>query len=122
MIRPTAEPPMEVAIIGAGVGGLGAAWLCGRDSRTRVTIYDARSQLGGHANTVTVRSYAGRQPFGACDAWAHVALMLLGVVMPPRPTGAYDFTSPQPIRRASRSMACPSTPASLCTMKTRTPT
>ena len=43
---------MRIAVIGSGIAGLGAAWLL----RTRhdVTVYEADSRLGGHANTVTV--------------------------------------------------------------------
>jgi len=43
---------MRIAVIGSGIAGLGAAWLL----RTRhdVTVYEADSRLGGHANTVTI--------------------------------------------------------------------
>lgn len=46
----------NVAVIGCGVAGLGAAWLASRDPSVRITLYEARSKLGGHANTVTVRT------------------------------------------------------------------
>lgn len=49
---------MDVAVIGAGASGLAAAYLASKGS-TRVTLYEAGSQLGGHANTVEV-SEAGR--------------------------------------------------------------
>lgn len=44
------ERPLRIAVIGAGVSGLSAAWLLG--SRHEVTIYEAADRLGGHANTV----------------------------------------------------------------------
>jgi uncharacterized protein len=42
----------DVAVIGAGVAGLGAAWALHR--RHRVTLYERESRLGGHSNTVEV--------------------------------------------------------------------
>ena len=46
---------IDVAIVGAGVSGLAAAYQLGKDPRVRLTIYEERTQLGGHANTVMVR-------------------------------------------------------------------
>ena len=43
---------MRVAVIGAGIAGLGAAWALAR--RHRVTLYEAGGRLGGHSNTVEV--------------------------------------------------------------------
>jgi uncharacterized protein len=43
---------MRIAIIGAGISGLGAA-LALKDQHD-VTLYEAESRLGGHANTVTI--------------------------------------------------------------------
>jgi uncharacterized protein len=46
--------PLRVAIIGCGVAGLAAAYLCDKKPNTIVTLYESRDQLGGHANTVEV--------------------------------------------------------------------
>lgn len=42
----------RIAVIGAGVSGLGAAWAL-RNAH-EVTLYEKRDRLGGHANTATV--------------------------------------------------------------------
>lgn len=42
-----------VAIIGAGITGLGAAWLL--HPRYRVTLFEKNTYLGGHTHTITVR-------------------------------------------------------------------
>lgn len=48
---------MRIAVIGAGVAGLGAAWAL---SPTHdVTLFEKQPRLGGHANTVTI-NYDGR--------------------------------------------------------------
>jgi uncharacterized protein len=47
----------RVAVIGAGISGLSAAWLL--SSKLNVTVYEAEPRLGGHANTVHVRTQAG---------------------------------------------------------------
>ena len=43
---------LRIAVIGSGISGLSAAWLLSK--RHKVTIYEADSRLGGHANTVDV--------------------------------------------------------------------
>ncbi|WP_297514626.1 NAD(P)/FAD-dependent oxidoreductase [uncultured Caulobacter sp.] len=48
----TVVPRLSVAVVGAGISGLSAAWLLSR--RHDVTLYEADGRLGGHANTVTV--------------------------------------------------------------------
>ena len=47
-------------MIGAGISGLGAAWLLSR--RHDVTVFEAAKRLGGHARTVTVRSQGRELP------------------------------------------------------------
>lgn len=44
---------MRVAVVGAGIAGLAAALRIGESHR--VTLFDPRETLGGHANTVDVR-------------------------------------------------------------------
>lgn len=51
---------MEIAVIGAGVAGLGAAYMLGQ--RHRVTLYERNSYLGGHSNTVDVDVDGRRVP------------------------------------------------------------
>lgn len=50
----------RIAVIGAGVAGLSAAWLLSR--RHQVTIYEKNGWLGGHANTVDVGCAEGTVP------------------------------------------------------------
>lgn len=52
--------PLRIAVIGAGVTGLSAAWLL--STRHRVTLYEAGPRLGGHSNTVMVDTLEGRIP------------------------------------------------------------
>ncbi len=44
---------MKIAVVGAGVTGLGAAWQLSR--KHDVTLYESHRKLGGHAHTVTVK-------------------------------------------------------------------
>ncbi len=43
---------LRVAVVGAGIAGLGAAWLLAR--RHEVTVYEAETRPGGHSHTVDV--------------------------------------------------------------------
>ena len=45
---------LNIAVIGAGISGLSAAWLLGQ--RHAVTLYEQEDRLGGHANTVDVKT------------------------------------------------------------------
>jgi len=48
---------MRIAVIGAGISGLSAAWLIGQGHE--VVLFEAASRLGGHANTVEVQGERG---------------------------------------------------------------
>ena len=47
---------MEVAVVGSGISGLGAAWLLAK--RHRVTLFEKQDRLGGHTNTVLADAVA----------------------------------------------------------------
>ncbi|MBL6617118.1 MAG: FAD-dependent oxidoreductase [Reyranella sp.] len=51
---------MRIAVIGAGVAGLGAAWLLSRGHE--VVIYEREGRFGGHACTVDAPSAGDSQP------------------------------------------------------------
>ncbi len=51
---------MKVAVVGAGVAGLGAAWLLSR--KHDVVVYEREDRFGGHSCTVDAQTPRGRQP------------------------------------------------------------
>ena len=50
---------MKIAVIGAGVAGLGAAWLLSR--KHDVVVYEREGRFGGHSCTVDAPTPVGRQ-------------------------------------------------------------
>jgi uncharacterized protein len=56
--RADSLPRQRIAVIGSGISGLSAAWALSKVHD--VTLYEADSRTGGHANTVTI-SVAGVQ-------------------------------------------------------------
>lgn len=51
---PPGQPPRRVAVVGAGITGLAAAWALGRVKGLEVTLFEREPRLGGHAHTVDV--------------------------------------------------------------------
>ena len=50
----------RIAVIGTGISGMSAAWLL--SERHDVTVYERDGRLGGHSNTVEVRTADGVVP------------------------------------------------------------
>lgn len=50
--------PLKIAVIGAGISGLSAAWLLSK--RHHVTLYEQGARPGGHSNTVDVKTLDAR--------------------------------------------------------------
>lgn len=50
-------PRLRIAVVGAGISGLSAAWLLSKAHD--VTLYEARPRLGGHSHTVDVDTANG---------------------------------------------------------------
>lgn len=55
-----ASPRQRIAVIGSGIAGMSAAWLLSQSHD--VTLYEKDGRLGGHSNTVTVKTSAGLTP------------------------------------------------------------
>jgi predicted NAD/FAD-binding protein len=54
------RPGQKIAVIGAGISGMSAAWLLSHAHD--VTLYEAASRLGGHSHTVDAPSRTGLVP------------------------------------------------------------
>lgn len=50
----------NIAVIGAGIAGMSAAWLLAQNHE--VTVFEKNPRLGGHSNTVTVSTSLGSTP------------------------------------------------------------
>ncbi|NUN07002.1 MAG: FAD-dependent oxidoreductase, partial [Bdellovibrio sp.] len=48
---------MKIAVIGAGISGLGSAWILSQ--KHEVHLFESESRLGGHANTVLIKEGDG---------------------------------------------------------------
>ncbi|PMS18071.1 NAD/FAD-binding protein [Trinickia dabaoshanensis] len=59
-IAPAHRPGSKIAVVGAGISGLAAAWLLSR--RYDVTLFEAGEKLGGHTNTVDVELDGVKHP------------------------------------------------------------
>lgn len=55
-----ASPRQRIAVIGSGIAGMSAAWLLSQ--RHDVTLYERDGRLGGHSNTVNVKTSDGITP------------------------------------------------------------
>lgn len=53
-------PRQKIAVVGAGISGLSAAWLLSKNAD--VVLYEAEGRPGGHSNTVIVDDGAGPVP------------------------------------------------------------
>ena len=60
------EAPQRIAVCGAGISGLSAAWLLSK--RHQVTLYETEARLGGHTIYLPVRPSAS-DSFTAWDHW-----------------------------------------------------
>jgi uncharacterized protein len=50
----------NIAVIGSGIAGMSAAWLLSQNHD--VTLFERNDRLGGHSNTVTVKTSLGATP------------------------------------------------------------
>lgn len=50
----------NIAVIGSGIAGMSTAWLLSQ--KHDVTVYEKNDRLGGHSNTVTVKTSLGDTP------------------------------------------------------------
>lgn len=57
---------MKIAVVGAGISGLGAAWILGQ--KHEVHLFESEPRLGGHAHTVTVQESAQKSAQDATNS------------------------------------------------------
>jgi predicted NAD/FAD-binding protein len=74
--------PRKVAVVGAGIAGLSAAWLLSTSSSgtpANVTLFEKNDYLGGHTNTVDIdvagKSFAVDTGFLVCNDWTYPNLL-----------------------------------------------
>ncbi len=65
MTSATAHRPLEIAVIGAGIAGMSAAWLL--SSKHKVTVFEGEDRLGGHSHTVDAPAMNLAQPADPVD-------------------------------------------------------
>ncbi|TBW40709.1 NAD(P)/FAD-dependent oxidoreductase [Siculibacillus lacustris] len=53
-VRSEGDRPLDVAVIGTGISGLGAAWLLSQHHS--VTVYEAAARIGGHSHTQEIEA------------------------------------------------------------------
>ncbi|CRG83868.1 hypothetical protein PISL3812_01224 [Talaromyces islandicus] len=58
--NPSHSPPKRVAIVGGGIAGISCLWGLREEESTEVHLYEADDRLGGHANSVAVKSEDGK--------------------------------------------------------------
>ena len=75
-----ARPARRIAVVGAGISGMGAAWLLSRADQ--VVLFEAAPRLGGHARTVM----AGRDGQTAVDT----GFIVFNYQNYPRMTGMFE--------------------------------
>ncbi|WP_084197208.1 NAD(P)/FAD-dependent oxidoreductase [Solimonas soli] len=96
---------MDIAIIGAGISGLGAAHAL--QQRHRVVVFEQDARAGGHTNTIEVPTPAGPQPIDTgwivfnAQNYPNLAALFAELDVPVRPTrmsfsvslgdGAYEW-------------------------------
>jgi predicted NAD/FAD-binding protein len=54
------DHPQTIAVVGAGIAGMSAAWLLSQAHE--VTVYESEDRLGGHSHTVDAPTGAGQDP------------------------------------------------------------
>ena len=58
------KPKKQLAIIGAGISGLGCAYHLSKNPQLEVTLFEKESRLGGHSNTVDFSIPGSNQTYG----------------------------------------------------------